>query len=189
MEWNILFMGPVGAGKTQAVAAISDIAPVRTEEAATDHTLQRKPLTTVAMDVGVMGLGADDRVRLLGAPGQERFSFMWDILLEQAKGVVVLIDHSREDPVADLEYYLGQLRDRTKDARKPVVVGITHVDAAPQRPLEIYQRAWRPGCVCSECRPPVFEVDAREAEDVRTLLIALTSILDVAERVPHGFAH
>ena len=125
MEWTILFAGPVGAGKTQAVSTISDIEVVCTEELATDETRTLKPHTTVALDVGVMNLGAGDKVRLLGSPGQGRFDFMWDILIEQAKGLVLLIDHSREESVADLEHYLAQLRARMGSRPKPIVIGIT----------------------------------------------------------------
>jgi hypothetical protein len=189
MEWTILFAGPVGAGKTQAVSTISDIEVVCTEELATDETRTLKPHTTVALDVGVMNLGAGDKVRLLGSPGQGRFDFMWDILIEQAKGLVLLIDHSREESVADLEHYLAQLRARMGSRPKPIVIGITHVDLAPHRPLAIYQAAWRTRCACSECRPPLFKVDAREAADVQRLMMVLTSMLEVAAKVPNGYAH
>ena len=37
MEWSVLFMGPVGSGKTTAIRSISDIEVVNTDEVATDH--------------------------------------------------------------------------------------------------------------------------------------------------------
>ncbi|WP_313301725.1 hypothetical protein [Diaphorobacter sp.] len=36
MEWSVMFMGPVGSGKTTAVKTISDIDVVSTDERATD---------------------------------------------------------------------------------------------------------------------------------------------------------
>ena len=48
-QHKIIFTGPVGAGKTTAITAISDIAPISTEQAATDDTKNKKQLTTVAM--------------------------------------------------------------------------------------------------------------------------------------------
>ena len=38
MEWSILFMGPVGSGKTQAIKTLSDIEVAGTEAIATDET-------------------------------------------------------------------------------------------------------------------------------------------------------
>lgn len=81
MQWGILFMGPVGAGKTQAIDTISDIEVVNTDERASDQTRLMKSSTTVSMDVGTLQLGEGAKLRLYGAPGQDRFDFMWDILL------------------------------------------------------------------------------------------------------------
>jgi uncharacterized protein len=175
MEWSVLFVGPVGAGKSAAIGAISDIEVVSTDQAATDETLDIKPATTVAMDVGMMQIGAADRLRLLGAPGQDRFDFMWDILLEQAKGLVVLVDHSRPNPAEDLDLYLAKMRARMGHDPKPVVIGVTHVDLARDKPMTVYGR------VSPE---PVFEVDARNRDDVRKMLLVLTALLEMRERIP-----
>lgn len=76
---KIIFTGPVGTGKTTAISSISDSPVIRTDEQASDMTKDRKQETTVAMDYGVMILGDNERIHLYGTPGQERFSFMWDI--------------------------------------------------------------------------------------------------------------
>lgn len=186
MEYSILFAGPVGAGKTQAINTISDIDVVGTEETATDFlVLQRKENTTVAMDMGVMYLDGGDKVRLYGAPGQTRFDFMWDILMEQANGLVLLIDHSRPDPLADLGFYLEQMCERMGARTVPMVVAVTHMDLGTNQDLKPYcklllQRAENTkGGVC-----PVLTVDARSLRDVRTVLLALTAMLDMCERFP-----
>ncbi|HNC18758.1 MAG TPA: GTP-binding protein, partial [Accumulibacter sp.] len=49
---KIIFSGTVGAGKSTAIASLSDIPPVATEALATDATAQLKKTTTVAMDYG-----------------------------------------------------------------------------------------------------------------------------------------
>jgi uncharacterized protein len=48
---KIIFTGPVGAGKTTAIGAISDTPVISTEQMATDDVQQRKEKTTVAMDM------------------------------------------------------------------------------------------------------------------------------------------
>ena len=50
MEWAILFLGPVGAGKTCAIQTLSDIDTASTEVEATDATALMKQFTTVSMD-------------------------------------------------------------------------------------------------------------------------------------------
>ena len=65
MEWNILFMGPVGAGKTRTIRTISNIEVLNTDEQATDETQLLKQNTTVSMDVGALQLMGADKLRLL----------------------------------------------------------------------------------------------------------------------------
>jgi uncharacterized protein len=189
MEWNILFLGPVGAGKTQAIRSMSDIDVVGTEAVATDATARIKRETTVAMDVGVMRLSAEDKVVLYGAPGQDRFDFMWEILLAQVRGLVLLLNHSSRDAMADLAHYFAQLR-RLDDGRvRPLVIGLTHADLAPAEPLQPYLE-WlqQHAADLGGSTIPVFRTDARERRDVRNLLLALTSMMDFAERFPRRAA-
>lgn len=183
MEWAILFMGPVGAGKTQAVQTLSSIEAAGTDVAATDDTARMKPLTTVSMDAGVLDLGGGDKVRLLGAPGQDRFDFMWDILLQQAQAGVILIDHSRPSALADLDHYLKAIENRCVGRRLPLAIGITHLDLSADTSLTPYREqlaAHPPRFARSPV--PVFPVDARELDDVRTLVITVCALLEMETR-------
>ena len=183
MEWSILFMGPVGAGKTQAIQTISDIEVAKTEANATDETANLKPLTTVSMDAGVLELGGGDKVRLIGAPGQDRFNFMWDILLEQAKAVVVLVDHSKGSRLEDLEHYVKQVGERLGQKRLPLAIGVTHADKAPEVPINVYQKILRklqPAFASGVT--PVMRVDARNNQDVRTLVLGVAAMLEMEHR-------
>jgi uncharacterized protein len=184
MDWSVLFIGPPGAGKTGAIAAVSDIEVASTEAACSERLAPGKSHTTVAMDVGALSLGEGEQLRLVGAPGQPRFDFMWDILLPPAAGVVVLLDLSRPDPAADLAYYVGQVREREGALRKPMVIGVTHTDVAGPVPVLMQRAAWAGDCRCNECRPPMLEVDARDPRDVQVLLLTLTAMLEMANRIP-----
>ena len=55
-HYKIIFAGPVGAGKSTAVSAASDIPPIRTDALASDEVRDLKPNTTVALDYGAMKL-------------------------------------------------------------------------------------------------------------------------------------
>ena len=98
ITYKLVFAGPVGAGKTTAIKSLSDIEVVTTEASISDGGRAIKPTTTVAMDYGLMKLASGDQVRLYGTPGQKRFDFMWDILSENALGVVLLVRADAPDP-------------------------------------------------------------------------------------------
>jgi uncharacterized protein len=175
MEHKIIFAGPVGAGKTTSIAAVSDIMVVGTEAKASDEVAERKANTTVAMDYGVLNLEGGKKVHLYGTPGQERFSFMWEILSEGAMGFVILVDSLRPDPVGDLDTYIkafGKSITRSGDA---VVIGVTRTES--NRQPELLDRLHEK-LASLKLNIPVFEVDGRKREDVKQLLMALLSLLD-----------
>lgn len=169
---KILFAGPVGAGKTTAIASLSDVPPVTTDATASDMTLDRKGHTTVALDYGVLMLDDDTKVHLYGTPGQERFDFMWDILSQGGIGLILLLDNTRPHPIRDLQFFLKAFDKLLQDA--PLVVGITKTDLATTPTTAHYADILE----TLGLRPPIFEVDARNREDIKTLVCALLYSID-----------
>lgn len=167
---KIVFTGPMGAGKTQAISSLSDIPVVSTEVQNTDLDANSKLLTTVGMDYGELTIEGGVSIGLYGTPGQERFSFIWPILSQGALGVVVLIDHSAADPTADLSNYLSTFE---KMYQGRIVVGVSHFDKMPEREFSIY-RDW---LTANNRNIPIFPVDMRKREDV--LLLVESIIVDL----------
>lgn len=169
---KIVFTGPMGAGKTAAIRAISEIEPISTDVANTTREVCDKALTTVGFDYGEITLGDGSKVQLFGTPGQERFDFIWQILGDRAVGVIVLIDHQRQAPLRDLALFLnafGDVIDRTG-----AVVAITHFETAPPAEVEAYfdylAADW-PGV-------PALAVDARVPEEVTALVALLLNVVE-----------
>ena len=111
---KILVAGGFGVGKTTLVGAVSEIKPLRTEEALSeagrpvDDTdgVPGKHTTTVAMDFGRITLREDLVLYLFGTPGQDRFWFLWDELATGALGAVVLADTRRlADCFPSIDYF------------------------------------------------------------------------------------
>ncbi len=175
MEHKIIFAGPVGSGKTTSISAVSDIMVVGTEAKASDEVAQRKTNTTVAMDYGILNLEGGQKVHLYGTPGQERFSFMWEILSEGAMGFVILIDSLRPDPLGDLATYMNAFAKSIAKSGDAVVVGVTRTEMNRQPELlgRLHEKL-----ATYKLNIPVFEVDGRKREDVKQLLMALLSLLD-----------
>lgn len=170
---KIVFSGPMGAGKTQAISSLSDIAVVSTEVKNTDLQTNAKALTTVGMDYGELTLEGGMSIGLYGTPGQERFNFIWPILSQGALGVVILIDHSANDPIADLSNYLETF-SKIYDGR--IVIGVSQVDKKPELDFGIY-REWLEK---TGKNLPVFPVDMRKREDVLLLVDTIISSLELS---------
>lgn len=169
---KIIFTGPVGAGKTTAITSISDIPPISTEQMATDDTRNKKQMTTVALDYGMLKLDSGEVIHLYGTPGQERFNFMWEILTQGAIGIVILVDNANPDPLTDLRFFLTNFIDFIRG--QAVVVGITRADIGQNSTLDEYYQVLKQ----FDLNPALFEVDARKQSDVVILVQSLLYTLD-----------
>ncbi|NOY71397.1 MAG: GTP-binding protein [Gammaproteobacteria bacterium] len=176
--YKIIFSGPPGAGKSTAIKSVSNGNAVTTEAIATDETAERKKSTTVAMDYSILQLGSGDRIHLYGTPGQERFSFMWDVLTKGGMGLILLIDNKRPDPMADIEFFLDAFKDFIE--KTTVVIGITRVDLCATPTIQDHQRRLNE----KNLNIPIFAIDSRAEKDIVKLIEALLRQLHTKKRRP-----
>ena len=122
-EHKIVVMGSMGCGKSTLVRAIAAGAVINTDVHNSDRQGADKASTTVAMDYADIDLPNGDRLRLYGTPGQQRFDFLWPILLQGASGVVLLLDATRDTVADELAAYLAVLRQHA--AQAPLLLGLS----------------------------------------------------------------
>ncbi|GAA3118090.1 ATP/GTP-binding protein [Streptomyces rectiviolaceus] len=171
---KIVVVGGFGVGKTTLVRSVSEIRPLNTEEVMTqagigvDETadVAAKTTTTVAFDFGRISLNERVVLYLFGAPGQERFWFLWDRLFSGTLGAVVLVDTRRMD---DSWYAI----DRLEHHKTPFVVAVNRFDddTSAHSLDEIRQALALPDHV------PLIDCDARVRSSGKDVLITLVDHL------------
>jgi signal recognition particle receptor subunit beta len=172
---KIVIVGGFGVGKTTMVGSVSEIRPLSTEEVMTeagrgiddDSGVRGKNTTTVAFDFGRITLDSENVLYLFGAPGQERFWYLWDQLFAGSLGAVVLVDTRR---LKDSWYAI----DRLERHKMPFCVAVNRFDGTggPQPTLARVRAALD---IADDI--PVIDCDARRRESSKQVLITLVRYL------------
>lgn len=180
-EIKLVFTGSAGAGKTTAISTISEIPVINTDVRSNDFTTHiihqnkeatRKETITVAMDYGELTLDDGQKLRIYGTPGQQRFDYMWKILIKGALGLIILVDNAGSDPIGDLARYLDNFREFIKETS--AVVGVTRMDIASEPDLQVYYDYMQSQGILL----PIYSIDARSRESVVMLIQALVAMLE-----------
>ncbi|MBC8043821.1 MAG: ATP/GTP-binding protein [Rhizobacter sp.] len=172
--FKLVITGSVNSGKTTLIRTVSEIEPITTDEWATEESvLAQKSLTTVAMDYGRRTITDDVVLHLYGTPGQARFDFMWDVLVEGAFGVIFLADSTDMESIDNTSKIVDHFRARQS---LPYLLCITKLDLPDSLGYdETMQRLSHPEIIAMPC-------NTTDKEDVKIALITLLTLaIDEAE--------
>lgn len=175
---KIVIVGGFGVGKTTMVRSVSEIRPLDTEATMTQvgygiddpAGAPGKTTTTVAFDFGRITIDEEHVLYLFGAPGQERFWFLWDRLFSGALGAIVLVDPHR---ISDSWYAI----DRLEHQRTPFIVACNNFGDTPHLRQEVRE------ALDLDPQVPVIDCDARSRDSSKRVLIALVEYLYTPETV------
>lgn len=163
-DYKVLFTGSVCSGKTTAIRSLSEIETVDTDAKVSDSAIRRKQRTTIAMDYGVLELTDSAKLHLYGTPGQERFRFMWQLMMSDlvadAEALVLLVDNTRNDPFKDIRFYVDEFRDYL--VKRRLVIAVTHSDVRAKPDYNYYMNELKKMGVFTT----VMFIDARDPADV-----------------------
>lgn len=165
MQNKLLFAGPIGAGKTTAISTISDSKPVGTEVPLT-NAIGDKVSTTVALDYSYVNLDGEV-LNLYGLPGQSSLSFMGEILLPGALGVILLLDSTSPTVYEDALSWLSSIK-KVEDNLQ-FVIGVTKTDIIGNFSINVL----RSKVNIDYPNIPIRSIDARNKESVKAILEVL----------------
>lgn len=164
--YKILFMGSMGVGKTTAIKQLSQTSVVSTEAKNNDLEKFNKSTTTVGLDYGIINLD-ETVIHLYGSPGQEKFAFVWNTLIQGCDGVLILINNDQIDALEELKIYLDFLKDRKDTLPLTVGIGRCNEQNFNIKPYEKLLEQFSITC-------PIFLIDVRQKKDCIFLLESLT---------------
>lgn len=169
---KVVVAGAVGAGKTTFVNTISEIDVVNTDRRATDEFAEIKNQTTVALDFGRINITPNQALHLYGTPGQPRFDFMWDILIQRAHAYIMLVHACRPQ---DLRVTRSIIQYMNHRSQIPMLVGLTHTDCTGAWAADDIALALRLSSI--QKTDTLIEVNANQRSSVLEALILLVQKL------------
>jgi len=175
-RYRLVFAGPVGAGKTTAVRALSDVPPVDTDvpisAGSAEYGDGEKTTTTVGLDYGAWKPTPEISVALIGVPGQDRFAHARRTLSSSDTRILLWLRADRGNLVADA----GDWIPRFAEDGHRLVIAVTH---CAEDDLDAVRRSL--ACLLDRYGIPSTRVLTADARDRACVMRVACVALDLPE--------
>lgn len=169
---KLAIVGEVGAGKTKMVSTLSEISPFETEAESSVNI--GKKYTTVGIDYGRISLSNDIALGIYGLPGQERYSFLWDLVNTSLWGLLILVKYGDTPDYDNLEKLLTFFAPAKN--KTTCVVALTHCDGADGEELAALGQEIRAMLSHHDIVAPVLHIDPRDRDSSVSVLHVFNAI-------------
>lgn len=171
---QVIFVGPVGVGKSTAVRALSSIDVIGTEalmaHGASAFLNVDKRTTTVGIDFGIWNRPDGRAVGLFGTAGQDRFASSRMPLHNPDARVVLLLFGDRGELEADIDYWVRAVGGPEMTKRMIAAVNFPADDSIERTSRALFK--------AGALGVPILTVDPRNPLDVEHVV---TVLLDCTE--------
>lgn len=174
-RFRVVFAGPVGAGKTTAVRALSDVSTVDTDveisAGSTDRGDGDKKTTTVGLDYGVWKPTDEISVSLVGTPGQERFAEARTAVTMPNTRVLLWLRADRDQMAEDAAEWI----ERFRAGAHRIGIAVTRADDDPEPAREVLAE------VLERYGIPAKRVQLADPRDRDSVMAVVAMALDLPE--------
>ncbi len=170
------FIGPMGIGKTTALRSLCGHLLAGSDVPNLDRAAHGKAFTTVGAEFGEIDLGEGERLQLVGSPGQDRFQFVRQWVLQACAGVLLMVDLN--DPAA-VHYAAQRLGEIAQLEAEPAAIVLSCRPCSDQR-IEAFCTAM---AEAGHGVVPVVCADPRERGQLLDALSVLVSLLSLQRQI------
>ncbi len=165
---RLIVTGPSGSGKSTFIRSISEIQVIDANHQRIDNTALITQKNNLALDFGRLTFGIEMVLHLYGTPVQERFDFMWELLIRRAHASILLVSANRPNDFCHANRIASQM-NQLGDI--PMIIGLTHMDspgALSAKDVITALNYFEP-----EKLPPIVSVNPLQSASVAQALITL----------------
>jgi hypothetical protein len=112
-------------------------------------------------------------LHIYGTPGQSRFDFMWDLLIQNAHSYILLVAAHRPNDFHDAREIISFINQRV---HIPMIVGLTHTDCPGAMPPEEVMRTLGYN-LNDKNHPPIVTVNPHDRISVLESLVVLMALV------------